>query len=257
MLNWIKNKILSMNSILDVGVVIGIITSVTTLLIIIYKFTYLKFLGVPFKIVYMIIDVKFIDYVLAVIFYIIAYLLGVIVYYTLYKVTWKNKIKNIFLFLIICILICIVSAFIIGESYLVVLCFCMVCFSLYIFSTIILWLFKERKSEEIEFKFYKNKESKKLMIIIFEGISIFIIMALIPFIFALSMIMLPTDKVFVDNKIIVYEAEDVFLIADYEYVDNAINEYDTLRIINDSFEIVNEENKINVSSKKGVFTRNK
>ena len=85
MISWIKEKLSNINSILDVGILVGLISSLFIVLIYCFKFTYLNIIDIPFNIAVKIIDMETKDFVLAFFFCLAVIVLALVSYFSLYK----------------------------------------------------------------------------------------------------------------------------------------------------------------------------
>lgn len=254
MLEWIKQKIENINTIVDLGVVLTIITVVTTLLIFSYKLTYLNILNVPFQISIKIININLIDYVFAFLSCVLVFGFGLLGYYNLYIEKLTKKIRNIFILAIIEVVVVFLISIFSGRVSSEAISYCVWILMSYIFTLFPIWIFNSRPKEVIERIFNDSNVNTKILVSVSETLSVLANIVIISMYLANVTTSIPAYKVIVDDKIVIYSLEDTFLVADFEYIDKN-NGFKSLKIIDGTYEIVSKENKVDLTCHKVSITR--
>ncbi len=250
MIDWFTHKIKSINTVLDIGIILTVVTSFLTILIYAYKVTLLNIIGIPLSISINIIDVKIIDYIISLPIIFLVFLFGLISYYTLYIKPIGKKIRNYFIFLFGSILLGILSAKLnIFTSIEVSSMLVWLSFSYFLSPFFISFLLK-RPTDIISKIFLSKNEKNKFAVFITEAFSIFLVVICITLYLANIRVGLPTKITLADNQIVIYSSQDALLVSDYKINSESTSTIKEVHINYDTLKITNKEKNYTVTKDK-------
>lgn len=264
MIEFIRKKLENLKELkelkkyLETGVIISSILTIGTMLIYIYKFSLLAFIGVPFQVSKSIVDIQNTDILIGIVCMTV-YLSIVYIYYLLFK----HKIMLLLLSTFIYSCISLALKFNLYEYIWFILLVQAINFTSTWYFGEIWYSLKGIEREKKETKFGKkvneffefldrkikdfikkiiNEDNKNIIIerinIIKYMIQVIIFLAILvmPVLFlALFASSYPSKKMLVNDKILLYASNDKFLVADYK-IDGLIVRYDV-----DSLEVIQQE----------------
>lgn len=235
MISWVKDKISNINSILDIGILVGLISSLFIVLIYCFKFTYLNIIHIPFNIAVKIIDIDTRDFVLAFYFCLAVIILAFISYFSLYKKKWIKRILNTIIFIVIEALVFYLLKWSLWKAIMGILAFT----PLYIGLAFAIFLLIDRPTIIIDMIFKKESEITKFLVTLIEIFLPFLSVVCITCYLANVCVMIPSEKVLADGKVIIYSSNDNYLVADYIIESN--DNFSYMNINKTSFQLIEKD----------------
>lgn len=235
MISWIKEKLSNINSILDVGILVGLISSLFIVLIYCFKFTYLHIIDIPFNIAVKIIDMETKDFVLAFFFCLAVIVLALVSYFSLYKKKWVKRILNTILFIVMEGAVFYILKWSLWKTIMGIIALT----PLYIGLAYVIFLLIDRPTKIIDTIFKKESEITKFLVTLIEILLPFLCVVCITCYLANVCVMIPSKKVLCDGKVIIYSSNDNYFVADYTIESN--NSFSYMIINKTSFQLIEKD----------------
>lgn len=233
--NWIKEKIKDINSIVDLGIIISIISGLLIFSTYWYKITLLNIIGVPFSITVSIIHISTADILINSVVMLFLILLTIMIFYLIYIVSVKKKISNI-IKLILGVLI-ILKLFRVSTYKIITVEISSILLTLGLLLAI--HAIRKRPTNLIKKIFKYRKESEKLIVSIMETIFYLITFVCVYLLLANLYLSMPVNRQVIDKKIVLYSSDTHYLVSDYIIRDeHGVNK---VKITGDSFELIPKE----------------
>jgi len=252
--DWILEKVKSTNAIVDIGIIISILTGLLMVMIYAYKMTYMKLIGVPVNIFIHIVDINFHDFIIAFFLALITIVIGGISYFLFNGKTFIRKAITV----IVLFIITVVSIIIMKTIFKSITTYTLVMWGLIFFVSILfiqvpMYLLTYRPNLVIEKIFKKDNEILKFIVSISEGLAVIGAIVIVTMYLSNISLLIPSSKVMVDDQILLYAADDGYLVSDYDIYMNGDIKIKKIKLNRETFELISKENKIKSTSYKYLF----
>lgn len=219
-LKWVSEKLSKINSILEFGIIITILSAFTILFIYMCKIIILTLYKIPLSLTLKIVDVNTTDFIITYTLSLVAIALSIPYYHFIYDTKGRKKIKNI-IYMIIILIVFLINIFIRFRNQGFLLYeLIYTAFSLFLAIIILhitIWGLKPNKIKKFFMKktFAGKDEFKKIYTAFYEFMYIMLILTVIAGAFANLFIFLPMQRPLANDKLILYSSADNFLVVDY------------------------------------------
>lgn len=211
-IDWVKLKVSNINSVLDVGIVITLLTGITVIITYVFKLTVLNIIGIPLSISLNFVSASTNDYVVAFFIIVLVAVLTIFEYQLVYKNKFKKKIKFFVIYLLLVIAGLSFAKSTIYDYIMVIMAFLGLAVIVHLFIIVI----NKRPLEIIHIIFKDRNEINKLMVTVIESIQIFTSILVVVTCIANLYMMMPVDKITLDNKLVICNKDNQYLVANYD-----------------------------------------